>query len=120
MNAKWRSRKRWREDPLKTERYPVDDARGALRSSGIEEHLEANETLIPVKVAIAIDTMVKYGRSGILYDSDDRGTRERITFPEKHFDPKWKPLKQVLEERRSSAAGGEDTPCTSTGIVAGE
>ena len=112
--------------PLKTERYPVDDARGALRSSGIEEHLEANGTLIPVKVAIAIDTMVKYGRSGILYDSDDRGTRERITFPEKHFDPKWKPLKQVLEERRDARnatreamtkhtdklerGGGEDAP----------
>ena len=85
---------------LEPERYPADQARSALRRSGIEEHLEANGPVLTVKVAIAIDTMRKFGRSGMLYDSNDRGTRDQIAFPEKHFDPNWRPFGEVRAERR--------------------
>ncbi len=77
---------------LEPERYPADQARSALRRSGIEEHLEANGPVLTIKVAIAIDTMRKHGRTGILYDSNDRGTHDQIAFPEKFFDPNWKPF----------------------------
>lgn len=58
--------------------------------------------MIPLKVAIAIDTMVKHGREGVLYDSDDGKTREQVTLRDKHFDPNWKPLGQLLADRRDA------------------
>ena len=61
----------------------------ALRRSGVEEHLEANGPVLSVKVAIAIDTMRRHGRSGMLYDSSDQGSHDQVAFPEKHFDPNW-------------------------------
>ena len=51
---------------LKPGRHLATDVRNALRRSGIEEHLDANGPVMPVMVAIAIDTMMKHGRSGIL------------------------------------------------------
>ena len=88
--------------PLEPERYPADQARSALSRSGLEEHLDANGPVMPVMVAIAIDTMVKHERSGVLYDSEDRGTRDRIAFLDKHFDPNWKPLGQMLADQREA------------------
>ena len=88
--------------PLEPERYPANDVRNALRTSGMEEHLEANGPVMPVMIAIAIDTMIKYGRSGILYDSNDRETHDQVAFPDKHFDPDWKPLAQVLSDRQKA------------------
>ena len=91
-----------RSGPLEPERYPAEEARSALRKSGVEEHLDMNGPVMPARVAIAIDTMLKHERSGMLYDSDDRGTHDQIEFPEKHFDPDWKPLDQLLAERRDA------------------
>ena len=84
---------------LRPERYPADEARSALRRSGVEEHLEANGPVLSVKVAIAIDTMRRHGRSGMLYDSSDQGSHDQVAFPEKHFDPNWKPFGEVRAER---------------------
>ena len=92
---------------LPEERYRLSEARQALAASGIEEHLDANGPVMPVKVAIAIDTMAKYTRDGLLYDSDDPGTRDQVTFPNKHFEPGWKPFAKMLEERKATRFGGD-------------
>ena len=62
---------------------------------------------MPTRVAIAIRTMAKHRRTGVLYDSDDPKSVDRIAFPNKHFDPGWKPFGQILEDRKAVRAGGD-------------
>ena len=67
---------------------------------------------MPTRVAIAIRTMAKHRRTGVLYDSDDPKSVDRIAFPNKHFDPGWKPFGQILEDRKAVRAGGDPSNLT--------
>ena len=78
--------------PMRDERYPLTEARAALAASGIEDHLDANGPAMPIKVAIAIETMAKHQKTGVLYDSKRPETKDQIAFPDKHFEPGWKPV----------------------------
>ena len=93
--------------PLRDEAYPLGEARRALAASGVEAHLDANGPVMPVEVAIAIDTMAKYRKTGMLYDSKEPQTRDRIAFPNKHFEPGWKAFGQLPGERKATRAGGD-------------
>ena len=73
--------------PMRDERYPLTEARAALAASGIEDHLDANGPSMPIKVAIAIETMAKHQKTGVLYDSERPETNDQIAFPDKHFEP---------------------------------
>lgn len=44
-----------------------------------------NGPTMPIKMAIAIETMAKYKRTGVLYDSQNRATRDQVAFPNKHW-----------------------------------
>ena len=92
---------------LPAERYRLAEARAGLSSSGIEEHLDRNGPVMPIKVAIAIEMMAKHGRTGVLYDSDDPRSVDRIAFPNKHFEPGWKPFGRIVEDRKGGRAGGD-------------
>ena len=92
---------------LPDERYPLAEARAALSASGIEEHLDANGPVMPTKMAIAIETMAKHRQTGVLYDSNRPETTDQIAFPNKHFEPGWKPFTETLTERKPTVAGGD-------------
>jgi len=94
---------------LPDERYPLKEARTALAASGVDEHLDTNGPTMPIKMAIAIETMTKYKRTGTLYDSNNPATKNQVAFPNKHFEPGWKPFATELGTRKPTTASGDPT-----------
>ena len=105
-------RKKIAAGPMRDERYPLTEARAALSASGIEDHLDTNGPAMPIKVAIAIETMAKHQKTGVLYDSERPETKDQIAFPDKHFEPGWKPFAKTHPDRKRAVAGGDPSIVT--------
>ena len=72
------------------------DPRGLATAAGT-----LNGPVMPTKMAIAIETMAKHRQTGVLYDSNRPETTDQIAFPNKHFEPGWKPFTERRSDRRS-------------------